>query len=55
MDKYFVRTGDCWDEETYDSYNDAVDFARDYEDAEVWYIHFPDSGKPRIEKVWSQV
>lgn len=53
MDKYFVRTGDCWDEEVYDSYNDAVAFARDYEEAEVWYVRFPDTGKPRIEKVWS--
>lgn len=53
MDKYFVRTGDCWDEEAYDSYNDAVAFARDYEEAEVWYVRFPDKGKPRIERVWS--
>ena len=55
MDKYFVRTGDCWDEEVYDSYNDAVAFARDYEEAEVWYLHCPDNGKlkPRIERVWS--
>ena len=55
MDKYFVRTGDCWDEEAYDSYNDAVAFARDYEEAEVWHMHCPDTGKPRIEKIWSKL